>query len=49
MLGTVAALAANVSLKKTLPYDPLRDFAPVTLAATQNRILIVTPALPAKK
>jgi tripartite-type tricarboxylate transporter receptor subunit TctC len=48
MLGTVAALAANVSLKKSLPYDPLRDFAPVTLAATQNLILIVTPALPAK-
>ena len=48
MLGTVAALASNVSLKKSLPYDPLRDFAPVTLAATQNLILIVTPALPAK-
>ncbi len=48
MLGTVAALAANVSLKKSLPYDPLRDFAPITLAATQNLILIVTPALPVK-
>ncbi len=48
LLGTVAALAANVSLKKSLPYDPLRDFAPVTLAATQNLILIVTPALPVK-
>ncbi len=48
MLGTVAALAANVSLKKSLPYDPLRDFAPVTLAAAQNLILIVTPALPVK-
>ncbi|HTD91550.1 MAG TPA: tripartite tricarboxylate transporter substrate binding protein [Burkholderiales bacterium] len=48
MLGTVAALASNVSLKKSIPYDPLRDFAPVTLAATQNLILIVTPALPVK-
>lgn len=48
LLGTVAALASNVSLKKSLPYDPLRDFAPVTLAATQNLILIVTPALPVK-
>ena len=48
LLGTVAAHAANVSLKKSLPYDPLRDFAPVTLAATQNLILIVTPALPVK-
>jgi tripartite-type tricarboxylate transporter receptor subunit TctC len=48
MLGTVAALAANVSLKRSIPYDPLRDFAPITLAATQNLILIVTPSLPAK-
>lgn len=48
MLGTVAALAANVSLKKSLPYDPLRDFAPVTLAATQNLILIVNPSVPVK-
>jgi tripartite-type tricarboxylate transporter receptor subunit TctC len=48
MLGTVASLASNVSLYKKMPYDPLRDFAPVTLAATQNLILIVTPALPVK-
>lgn len=48
LLGTVAALASNVSLKKSLPYNPLRDFAPVTLTAAQNLILIVTPSLPAK-
>ena len=41
-------MAINVSAQKNLPYDPLRDFAPVTLAATQNLILIVTPALPVK-
>ena len=48
MMGTVASLAANVSLHKKLPYDPLRDFAPVTLAATQNLMLVVNPSLPAK-
>ncbi|MEQ1773884.1 MAG: tripartite tricarboxylate transporter substrate binding protein [Burkholderiales bacterium] len=48
MLGTVASLAANVSLQKKLPYDPLRDYAPVTLAATQNLMLVVNPSLPAK-
>jgi tripartite-type tricarboxylate transporter receptor subunit TctC len=44
----VASLAANVSLQKKLPYDPLRDYAPVTLAATQNLMLVVNPSLPAK-
>ena len=48
MLGTVASLASNVSLHKKLPYDPPRDFAPITLAATQNLILVVNPSLPAK-
>jgi len=48
MMGTVASLAANVSLHKKLPYDPLRDFAPVTLAATQNLMLVVNPSLQAK-
>lgn len=48
MLGTIASLATNVSLQKKLPYDPLRDFAPVTLAATQNLMLLVHPSVPAK-
>jgi tripartite-type tricarboxylate transporter receptor subunit TctC len=48
MLGTVAALGTNISLHKKLPYDPVRDFAPVTLVATQNLMLVVHPSLPAK-
>jgi tripartite-type tricarboxylate transporter receptor subunit TctC len=48
MLGTVASLATNVSLQKKLPYDPLKDFAPVTLVATQNLALSVHPSVPAR-
>ena len=48
MLGTIASLGTNVSLQKKLPYDPLKDFAPVTLVATQNLVLTVHPSLPAK-
>jgi tripartite-type tricarboxylate transporter receptor subunit TctC len=48
MLGTIASLATNVSLQKKLPYDPIKDFAPVTLVATQNLVLTVHPSLPAK-
>ena len=47
MMGTIAATATNVSLQK-VNYDPLRDFAPVTLVATQNLMLVVHPSVPAK-
>ncbi len=48
MIGTVAGLATNVSLQQKLPYDPVKDFAPVTLVATQNLVLTVHPSVPAK-
>jgi tripartite-type tricarboxylate transporter receptor subunit TctC len=38
----------NPSLHAKTPYDPYRDFAPVTLAATSPNILIVHPSVPAK-
>jgi tripartite-type tricarboxylate transporter receptor subunit TctC len=40
--------AANVTLYSNLPYDLLRDFAPVTLFATAPAMLVVHPSLPAK-
>ena len=48
LLGTIAPLATNVSLQKRLPYDPLKDFAPVSLVATQNLMLVVHPSVPAR-
>ena len=48
LIGTVASLASNVSLQKRVPYDPAKDFAPVTLLATQNLMLLVHPSIPAK-
>jgi tripartite-type tricarboxylate transporter receptor subunit TctC len=47
MIGTIASLATSVSLQK-LPYDPLRDYAPVTLVARQNLILLIHPSVPAR-
>jgi len=46
LLGSVAALASNVSIAKNLPYHPLRDFAPVSLVATQHLVLLVNTSLP---
>jgi len=47
-LGTLGGLAVNVSLYKKLPYDPVRDFAPVTLVGSQPYMLVVHPSVPAK-
>ena len=47
-LGTAGGIAVNVSLFKKLPYDPARDFAPITLVGRQPYMLIVHPSVPAK-
>jgi tripartite-type tricarboxylate transporter receptor subunit TctC len=46
LLG-INALAANHTLYKKLPYNTLRDFAPIILAAATPNILVVHPSLPA--
>jgi len=43
--GTISSHAINVSLYDKLPYDPLRDFAPITMLATLPNMLIVHPSL----
>jgi tripartite-type tricarboxylate transporter receptor subunit TctC len=41
-------LAVNTVLFKKVPYDPLRDFAPVTQVAAMPNLLVSHPALPAR-
>ena len=41
-------LAINPSLYEKLPFDVLRDFAPVTLTVLQPHLLVVHPSVPAK-
>jgi len=48
IMATIAAMATNVSLARKLPYDPVRDFAPVTLVASQQLVLLVHPSVAAK-
>ena len=48
IMGTVASMASNVSLSRSLPYHPVRDFAPVTQVASQQLVLLVHPAVPAR-
>jgi tripartite-type tricarboxylate transporter receptor subunit TctC len=48
LLFVASTLALNSVLYKKIPYDPVRDFAPITLAATAPNVLIVHPSLPAQ-
>jgi tripartite-type tricarboxylate transporter receptor subunit TctC len=43
LLGDVATYAANPSLYKKLPFDPAKDFAPVTLTGRFLSVLVVNP------
>ena len=43
LLGDVAIYAANPSLYKKLPFDPAKDFAPVTLTARFLSVLVINP------
>jgi tripartite-type tricarboxylate transporter receptor subunit TctC len=46
-LGGVGSHAVNPHLHAKLPYDPVRDFAPVTLIASAPSVLVVHPSVPA--
>jgi tripartite-type tricarboxylate transporter receptor subunit TctC len=46
-LGGVGSHAVNPSLHARLPYDPVRDFAPITLIASAPSVLVVHPSVPA--
>jgi tripartite-type tricarboxylate transporter receptor subunit TctC len=45
--GTISSHAINVSLYSKLPYDVLKDFAPITMLATLPNMLVVHPSIPA--
>src|SRR5580704_9378125 len=48
LLATSTTLAINKTLYKKLPYDPVKDFAPISLVAEVPFALIVNPLIPAK-
>jgi tripartite-type tricarboxylate transporter receptor subunit TctC len=48
VMGSVGTHAVNVSLFSKLPYDPVKDFAPVALVLEAEGLLVVHPSLPAQ-
>ncbi|MES2972211.1 MAG: tripartite tricarboxylate transporter substrate binding protein [Pseudomonadota bacterium] len=48
LITTNTTHAANEHLYKKLPYDPIKDFTPVTALGKGGQIMVVNPSLPAK-
>ncbi len=48
LLGTSSIMAASPNLSTKLPYNPLTDFAPLSMVASIESVLVVHPGVPAK-
>jgi len=48
LMTTTAIYAILPNLRKNLPYDPVKDFVPVSRVATASNVLVVSNTLPAK-
>jgi tripartite-type tricarboxylate transporter receptor subunit TctC len=48
VMGHIGTFGVNPTLYPKLPYDPIKDFQPITLVALVPNMLSVNPALPAK-
>ncbi len=46
LVGSIGVFSINAALFKDLRYNPVRDFAPITLAVTTPNVLITRPDLP---
>jgi len=48
LISSPGALTILPHLRKTIPYDPLKDFAPISLISVGPFLLIIHPSVPAK-
>lgn len=48
LLINTAAFAITPAIYRSIPYDPLRDFAPITMGAATPNLMVVHPSVPVK-
>jgi tripartite-type tricarboxylate transporter receptor subunit TctC len=48
LIGTIGTHGINSAIYRKLPYDPVRDFAPITLVANVTNLLVVNQEVPAR-
>jgi len=47
-VGTMGPFSVNPMLFEKMPYDPVRDFAPITLTGVASHVLVANPQVPAR-
>jgi tripartite-type tricarboxylate transporter receptor subunit TctC len=48
IMMTSSSFVVNPSMRAHVPYDPIKDFAPITIAAASPNVVVVNPNVPAK-
>jgi tripartite-type tricarboxylate transporter receptor subunit TctC len=48
LLLNTSAFASSAAIYRSLPYDPLRDFAPITMGVSTPNLMVVHPSVPVK-
>ncbi|MBO9356793.1 tripartite tricarboxylate transporter substrate binding protein [Bordetella petrii] len=48
LVSTIGAMAVGVSIMDNLPYDPVKDFEPVTMIMSMPNLFVVHPSVPVK-
>jgi tripartite-type tricarboxylate transporter receptor subunit TctC len=48
LMGTISTHAINSAVFKSMPYDPVKDFSPVSLLVLVPNVMVVHPSVPAK-
>ncbi len=48
LVGNVGPVAININTYRSVGYDPVKDFAPITLVVAGPQIVVVHPSVPAK-
>ncbi len=47
-VGTMGPFSVNPTIFEKMPYDPIRDFAPITLTGIASHVLVANPEVPAR-
>lgn len=48
LMGTISTHALNPAIFKKIPFDPVKDFTPISLLAVVPNVMVVHPSFPAK-
>ena len=48
LLSTIGAMSVGVSVMDNLPYDPVKDFVPITMSMYMPNLFVVHPSVPVK-